>query len=951
MANFVFHTPINNAGTFLSVAHVTGDGHLVVSNPDVFGTPTALAPIRITVSDGTDLFIVSVDDIDGNTLNIDAFLEGTTDEDMPIGSDVQVRMTAGDLIDVHNVVNSASMVVGNVVGNSPVDNSILFANASGNLASSADLTWDGAKIHLKDSTGEAVSIAEFGRDDDGSFQSLFEFRTRNDLAPGTGHDAIGKGMLVIRDHVVGPGRIMGIGGWDYGFGLYQFGGPGDTFEVVVPDGGLSTRCSDPAQTRVLFELRRVPDGSGLELGTSTEALPGDGNDHIGLPHSGMYGAGSYIYNRDNTGNGLMLHNFDGTGMRFGENGLIYFGGKMIEPGHPVAPLARADWAAIPAYPLDIQCTAGSNAFNTDISLGYFGSFNVNIIDWKIRRKTGANGDLLIGYWGSGSEDATKAFYLNSDGSLSAGIGTDNAYKFLLKGILASSVVLGVRGTASQSGNLQEWQSNAGTVLASVSSGGVITGIGSGLTSLNASNLSSGTVPTARLGSGTASSSTYLRGDQSWVNPLTTGNAVASGTNNGVLFVNGSGNLTSGSVLVFDGSSLGVGTSPSAKLHVQVSNAATIPAIVQGASSQSAHLQEWRNDGGAIMSYVAADGNAIRLGPNFGNGYLSLGGSSTISTSVAIQIDNSHSSSSSVYGIGGEVRNASTGNVYGLSFGTNTAHTGTMVEAVSCDATWRNTSSGTVTSGYGIRVNTPGNSGGGTVDTFYGAYIKDITAATTNYAVYTNAGLNRFGDQVAVVGSADRIQHIVRGNGTQTAALAQWQNSGGTAVAAISNAGVFTCGDITATGVVTATGSGSGLAVNRRSDSGTAWIVYSDTGSLQFYAGGDRMVVDPNGYITLGVGQANAKVLFGGSTSSFPSLIRGSASLKCRLADDSGDADFSCANLTATGGVTPGGDTSLPSPSSTHRGKLYRLVGSTGVADELYICMKLADDSYDWVQLI
>ena len=32
---------------------------------------------------------------------------------------------------------------------------------------------------------------------------------------------------------------------------------------------------------------------------------------------------------------------------------------------------------------------------------------------------------------------------------------------------------------------------------------------------NASNISSGTVPTARLGSGTGSSSNYLRGDGSW----------------------------------------------------------------------------------------------------------------------------------------------------------------------------------------------------------------------------------------------------------------------------------------------------------------------------------------------------------------------------------------------------------------------------------------------------
>lgn len=41
------------------------------------------------------------------------------------------------------------------------------------------------------------------------------------------------------------------------------------------------------------------------------------------------------------------------------------------------------------------------------------------------------------------------------------------------------------------------------------------GSGASLTSLNASNIASGQVPAARLGSGTASSSTYLRGDLSW----------------------------------------------------------------------------------------------------------------------------------------------------------------------------------------------------------------------------------------------------------------------------------------------------------------------------------------------------------------------------------------------------------------------------------------------------
>jgi len=49
------------------------------------------------------------------------------------------------------------------------------------------------------------------------------------------------------------------------------------------------------------------------------------------------------------------------------------------------------------------------------------------------------------------------------------------------------------------------------------------------TSINASNLSTGTVPTARLASGTANSSTYLRGDQTWQSISAPAAEFASGT--------------------------------------------------------------------------------------------------------------------------------------------------------------------------------------------------------------------------------------------------------------------------------------------------------------------------------------------------------------------------------------------------------------------------------------
>ena len=93
------------------------------------------------------------------------------------------------------------------------------------------------------------------------------------------------------------------------------------------------------------------------------------------------------------------------------------------------------------------------------------------------------------------------------------------------------------GTLSNDRTTATASNGASTIVARDASGNftgatitatTFSGSGASLTSLNASAISSGTVPTARLASGTANSSTYLRGDQTWAT-VSGGTVIPAGT--------------------------------------------------------------------------------------------------------------------------------------------------------------------------------------------------------------------------------------------------------------------------------------------------------------------------------------------------------------------------------------------------------------------------------------
>ncbi len=279
-----------------------------------------------------------------------------------------------------------------------------------------------------------------------------------------------------------------------------------------------------------------------------------------------------------------------------------------------------------------------------------------------------------------------------------------------------------------------------------------------------------------------------------------------------------GNFTAGSF-----TSLGINATPSATQEAifKAESAVITPLTLQGETGQSANLMTLLDISSTVLAFFDLNGwLGIGDTPSSRSSNLALGRTTTLTGSqrtIYARMIANHSvapTSTSMRGIdaGGETASGNSTSftgliLYGLlsssvhrgsgTLGTaigNTASVtavsgaGPITNAYGLTALITNASASTITLAVGLSIASSTNSGGGAITTLYGIKVENQTVGTTSYAIFTGTGLNRFGDQILIIGSADRNQLIVRGNATQTTNLQAWQTSASVVVASVDNSG-------------------------------------------------------------------------------------------------------------------------------------------------------------------
>jgi hypothetical protein len=263
----------------------------------------------------------------------------------------------------------------------------------------------------------------------------------------------------------------------------------------------------------------------------------------------------------------------------------------------------------------------------------------------------APANFTLGYNGSGFLETTGAIKIGAiytqtlgifgSWSFAASLGT-------LNGLATGAGVIPIvaRGAASQSANLQEWQSSAGTAVAAVGSTGIMHGVYFANTfGANNTFVGHGTSnPNNLLGSGNAgyvilrvqNAIAQTANMQEWAN--TSGVAIMSvkpdgsihwhtgagaskgyidnfsatgmriDSEGGITRIYGGADAASEALSVFAFGSKVAYMTRDIPLTLEAISATSKPLVAKGAASQTANLQEWQDSGGAILAKVAFNGS-------------------------------------------------------------------------------------------------------------------------------------------------------------------------------------------------------------------------------------------------------------------------------------------------------------------------------------------------------
>ena len=335
---------------------------------------------------------------------------------------------------------------------------------------------------------------------------------------------------------------------------------------------------------------------------------------------------------------------------------------------------------------------------------------------------------------------------------------------------ASLVGLVVKGLASQTGNLQQWQDSTGAVLSRVTaSGSYLTSarISAGSTTVATGNINSYISSASLVGilvQGAASQTANL---QEWQDSA--GTVIASVSSSGA-FISNSSFLTGGT-LRGTGSLIVGGTTgiSSVRASIYTNSTTTVGLVIQGAASQTANLQEWQNSSGTVLANITPAGKIAMKHINGISGDMLSLGSNGASDILVVGYDNI---SAVTYINGGS---------YGpIQVQLNSAANGKFVVKGAASQTanlqeWQN-SSGTSL----VSVSSSGDifSSSRIVGFRYGRFGNDIS--------YTDDAPLRVSSN-----GASTVVSVIKGAASQTADLQQWQNSSGTVLTKIHSGGDVT----------------------------------------------------------------------------------------------------------------------------------------------------------------